>query len=102
MDQALQGIAAISCGGCIARYGTAPEREPEAELPSVDGFNGQWYTTINNDMAVGVHCGWDLDGSTTDVLQVVKGILQDRQRQGSLYDVVLSESDKQNEEAGQV
>jgi hypothetical protein len=26
-----------------------PEPEPEAELPSVDGFNGQWYTTINND-----------------------------------------------------
>jgi hypothetical protein len=49
MDQALQGIAAISCGGCIARYGTAPEREPEAELPSVDGFNWLQRAVVHND-----------------------------------------------------
>ena len=74
MDQALQGIAAISCGGCIARYGTAPEREPEAELPSVDGFNGQWYTTINNDnwrsvcAAVGIYVG--MGGAMRDLATI--------------------------------
>jgi hypothetical protein len=26
-----------------------PEPEPEAEPPTVDGYNGQWYATINND-----------------------------------------------------
>jgi hypothetical protein len=41
MDQALQGIAAINCGDA------RPDLEPEP--PSVDGFNGRWYTTINND-----------------------------------------------------
>ena len=32
-----------------ARPDLDPEPEPEAEPPTVDGYNGQWYATINND-----------------------------------------------------